>query len=351
MKLVPLLEITFSDTPQVDREAGVIRGVRILGRTSRNGREYSDAALKQAARFYERLGVNLNHPHRPQAEGARDVQDGFGWLESIDVRDDGVYGDLHYFRAHPSANMIVEAAVRNPRRFGLSHHAEGRVVQRAGKLFVESIESVRSVDVVQNPATNYGLFESETPIVLRTIRDILQETDGPLAQLIEEASFDSAAGREVEIAEDAPDDRQVALALQSLLVNLLEDQEVDVVTRLDQVSRLMDARSNSTEGAESASTESSLVTQLLERIERIESEAHCRTLLESTNRACEPARLEALLSLTTDEDRNELIESWPERDAGRVFRPRPPISRPLYEAHPDGVAFPGDVRSFVAAIR
>ena len=114
MKLTPLHEITYSDAPRVDREAGVIRGVRILGRVSRNGREYSSAALAQAARLYEGLGVNLNHSERRQSDGARDVEDGFGWLEGIDVRPDGVYGDLHYFRAHPQADVIVEAALRNP---------------------------------------------------------------------------------------------------------------------------------------------------------------------------------------------------------------------------------------------
>jgi hypothetical protein len=351
MKLIPLLEITFSDAPQVDRDAGVIRSVRILGRTSRNGREYSDTALKQAARFYDRLGVNLNHPERQKTDGARAVEDGFGWLESIDVRADGVYGDLHYFRAHPCADVIVEAAVRNPRRFGLSHHAEGRVMQHQGKLVVESIESVRSVDVVQNPATNLGLFESETLTVPRTIREILQETDDPLAQLVEEISFQSAADHAIDVPDEAPHKEQVAIALQSLLVKVLEDEQFDVPTRLQQVFRLMDAHQSTASNDFSDANAPAVVTQLLERIERIEVEAHCRALLESTNRSCEPARLQALAALATDDERHQLIESWPERDAGRVFRPRPNTSRPLYETQTEGVMLPRDVKSFVAAIR
>lgn len=74
MQLTQLLEVTFSDSSQVDRDAGVIRGVRILGRSSRNGREYSDQALTQAARLYEGLGVNLNHPDRPPAGAARTIE-------------------------------------------------------------------------------------------------------------------------------------------------------------------------------------------------------------------------------------------------------------------------------------
>lgn len=351
MKTIPLLEITFSDAPQVDRDAAVIRGVRILGRSSRNGREYSDAALQQAARLYERLGVNLNHPDRPQADGRRDVEDGFGWLESINVRADGVYGDLHYFRAHPRSEMIVEAAVRNPRRFGLSHHAEGRVAQHQGKLVVESIESVRSVDIVQNPATNLGLFESEIPTVSRTVRDILQEAGGPIAQLIEEASLDSAMSQSVDLPEGAPTDEQAAFALRSLLVGVLEDEQIDLPMRLHHVARLMDAHRATTGQDDFGTNESPAFAELLERIERIEVHAHCRALLESANRFCEPTRLEALASLTTDEERHRLIESWPERSAGHVLRPRPIVSRPLYETQSENVTWPGDARSFVAAIR
>src|SRR5205823_5411501 len=68
-----LLEITFSENPTVDRDAGVIRGVKVLGRTSRNGREYSDRALAEAARFYEGIGVNLNHPDRRETAIERPV--------------------------------------------------------------------------------------------------------------------------------------------------------------------------------------------------------------------------------------------------------------------------------------
>ena len=43
-----LMERT-STAGRVDAAAGVIRGVRIIGKTSRNGREYSDGALRQAS--------------------------------------------------------------------------------------------------------------------------------------------------------------------------------------------------------------------------------------------------------------------------------------------------------------
>jgi hypothetical protein len=65
-----LIEVTYSDgqgpQPTVDREQGVIRGVKVIGRQSRNGREYSPGGTKQLCDIYEGMGVNLNHP-KPQA--------------------------------------------------------------------------------------------------------------------------------------------------------------------------------------------------------------------------------------------------------------------------------------------
>ena len=46
----------------VDRLAGVIRGVKILGLESRNGRTYLPEALAAAAPLYEGAKVNVNHP-------------------------------------------------------------------------------------------------------------------------------------------------------------------------------------------------------------------------------------------------------------------------------------------------
>jgi hypothetical protein len=350
MKLTPLFEITFSDAPQVDRDAGVIHGVRILGRISRNGREYSPAALQQAARLYEGLGVNLNHPDRPQSPGARDVEDGFGWLESIDIRADGIYGDLHYFRAHPQADVIVEAAVRNPRRFGLSHHAEGSVVNQHGKRVVESIETVRSVDLVQNPATNNGLFEGETATVNRTIQEILQEAGGGLAEAIGAPELASAVGQVVSLSESADLDEQVETALQTLLVHLLEDDNLERPTRLRQASRLLEAHLQERDSVANPA-DSTTLAEILERVERMETEARCRALLESANRTCDAGRLEELVSQSTDEDRARLLETWPPREPGQAPRPRPAVSRPLYEAQQRVTKFPEDLRAFVAAIR
>ncbi|MGQ0637314.1 MAG: hypothetical protein ACT4QC_22125 [Planctomycetaceae bacterium] len=363
MRTVPLFEIAYTEAPQVDREAGVIRGVRILGRASRNGREYSDSALAQAARLYEGLGVNLNHRGREQRAGERAVEDGLGWLQEIEVRADGVYGDLHYFRTHPQAGLLVEAAERNPRRFGLSHHAEGRVEKREGKWVVESIASVKSVDVVQNPATNRGLFEEADDSANLTARDVLRTAPELLAALAEDVVLAPSAEGRIS-APDDPDDL-LATAVRSLAVNLLENEQLSLLDRLRHAHRVLNAHHELGAGRRSAVPEAGglsqppdpaepanpIVAQLLERLEQVEAEGRCRLLLEAADRACTAERLSALVPLTDDDERRRLIDAWPERQAAASLRQRPAVSRPLHESRDERLRFPESNRAFVAAIR
>lgn len=156
----PLLEVAFSAAPKVDRSAGVIRAVKILGKQSRNGRFYTDEALAQAAGLYEGVCVHIDHPEAHTIGGDRKFADGFGYLQSVRRQDDGVYGDLVFLKSHALAEQICESAEKMPRQFGLSHHADGYVTTQDDKTIVEGIARVFSVDIVRNPATNRGLFES-----------------------------------------------------------------------------------------------------------------------------------------------------------------------------------------------
>ena len=145
---------------RVDRESGVLRGVKVLGLESRNGRRYTPECLREAAPLYEGASVRLNHPRK--ATATRHVEEGLGWLESVEVREDGLYADLHYYRSHPFAEQLIEAAERNPRGLGLSHNADGDTRREGKTEVVYRICEVRSVDLVLDPATTTGLFESRT---------------------------------------------------------------------------------------------------------------------------------------------------------------------------------------------
>ncbi len=366
--LTQLTEIAFSESHTVDRDAGVIRGVKVLGRESRNGREYSDQALHDAARLYEGIGVNLNHPDRRETNVERSVEAGFGWLAGAAVRPDGVYADLHFLRSHPQAAVLVEAAERNPQRFGLSHNAEGKVSRRGEKTTVESVEKVRSVDVVQNPATNRGLFESEErKMSHRTVKEVLEQHGGRLSRLFEETALAGLAGAPVDVPAEAPADDQVAAAFKSMIDSVLDDDSLDLKAKLSKIREILKAQDKLTGSAESAAGDGGsvprvpesaadtvgrdpAVRQLLERLDRLESEAACRSLLEAHHRACDATRLKALAALATQEERLKLIESWPERPGANTTQyPRPAVSRPLTES--ESTMIPKDAKALALALR
>lgn len=171
-----LIEHTTWASESIDKEAGVIKGVKIVGTQSKNGREYTPKVLEEAKGKYEGLGINLDHQR-----GNRRVSDGFGRLRSVELREDGLYGDLEYLKSHPFADQFVESAERMPEQVGLSHAAEGRTSQQGDKVVVEAIEEVYSVDVVRYPATTKGLFESADPEPLKVVvvKDLSEEEDPP----------------------------------------------------------------------------------------------------------------------------------------------------------------------------
>jgi len=146
---------------RVDRHRGVIRGVKILGTESRNGRTYLPEALREAARlYYEEAKVNVNHP-RGNPSAARDYQDRMGVLRSVAARPDaGLFADFHFNPKHALAEQLIWDAEHMPENVGFSHNVQARTARRGDRVVVEAITKVESVDLVADPATTRGLFES-----------------------------------------------------------------------------------------------------------------------------------------------------------------------------------------------
>jgi len=147
---------------RIDREEGVIRGVKILGLKSRNGRTYLPEALCQAARLYENAKVNVNHP-KGHPTGPRDYRDRMGVIRNVAARSgEGLFGDLHFNPKHDLAEQLLWDAEHSPQNVGFSHNVQARTVRRGDEVVVEAITKVQSVDLVADPATTQGLFESGT---------------------------------------------------------------------------------------------------------------------------------------------------------------------------------------------
>lgn len=161
------------DSLQVDEAGGVIKGVRILGLESANGRRYAREAVAKAIGLYEGRQVNVDHDER--ANQSTPLERRFGWLESVrQDPDGGLRGDLHYLKSHPMAARVIESAQRRPQLMGLSHNASGQGRRENGIDVIESIDVVHSVDLVADPATVSGLNESRKHPVKKTVKALIE---------------------------------------------------------------------------------------------------------------------------------------------------------------------------------
>ncbi len=178
-------------TVTVDRKSGLISGVKILGLESRNGRSYLPEAIRQAAGLYEGKRVNVDHS---RSADSRSYRDRMGRLQNVAAREDGLYGDLFVNPQHVLAEQLFWDAENSPENVGLSHDVSGKVTRRAGKATVESIDAVRSVDLVAEPATTAGLFEDEEPE--------LEETEIPVMEIdLKEATLDQLTAERPDLLE------------------------------------------------------------------------------------------------------------------------------------------------------
>lgn len=179
-------EVTTLSRDKVDAESGIIHGVKLLGHTSRNGRRYTNEAVRSAVGKYDGTKVYLNHPRRDNAGDDRPFQDWVGKVQSPAVRDDGIYGDIKLRKESAHFKGIIEAAKDFPGDVGFSHVADGQSHMSGDTEIVESINEVLSVDLVTEPATTNGFFESmQTKITLRQAVEKLPASSPFRSQLIE----------------------------------------------------------------------------------------------------------------------------------------------------------------------
>jgi hypothetical protein len=163
-------------TVRVDREAGVIRGVKILGLESRNQRSYLPEALMRAVPLYEGAKVNVNHP-KGNPTGPRDYQDRLGTIRRVEARsDEGLFGDLHFNPRHALAEQLIWDAEHAPENVGFSHNVEAQTSRRGDRVVVEAITRVQSVDLVAGSATTRGLFESSGSLGASAASDLATVT-------------------------------------------------------------------------------------------------------------------------------------------------------------------------------
>ena len=176
-----------SGAVKIDRDAGILFGVKIIGCESKNGRHYPNETLREAIPMYENAKVNLDHPDG-DARKPRSYHDRFGMIRNVHLREnDGLYADFWFNPKHAVAEQLLWDAEHSPENVGFSHNVEAVVrrqqsaTQQSAAL-IEKIVTVRSVDLVADPATTQGLFESVPPqrnaadaVTLEQVERLLEE--------------------------------------------------------------------------------------------------------------------------------------------------------------------------------
>ena len=179
---------------RVDRAAGVLRGVKLIGLESLNGRRYRPQALAAAIGLYEGAKVNVNHPQGgPLAP--RDYRDRLGVIRQVEFRpEEGLFGNLHFNPKHAVAEQLAWDAEHNPRNVGFSHNVLARLTREGAETLVEAITHVQSVDLVADPAATQGLFEQEERGAGGATDEAAGEASARLARM--EAELDELQVRE-----------------------------------------------------------------------------------------------------------------------------------------------------------
>lgn len=158
-----LTEIVAARSGRVDHARGILYGVRIIGHRSKNNRVYTNDCLVEAVPLYEGASVMIDHPEG-NLRKSRSYKDQIGILRKVKAGADGLRANFHVNLKHALAEQLLFDAEHAPDAVGLSHNVTVQTSRgRDGETIVERITRVESVDLVVNPATVSGLFESVDP--------------------------------------------------------------------------------------------------------------------------------------------------------------------------------------------
>ena len=172
---------------KIDKGQGILHGVKILGTQSRNRRRYPIETLRKAIPLYENAKVNLDHPEGDPTK-PRSYTDRLGVIKGVQIQDEqGLFADFHFNPSHPLAEQLLWDAEHAPTNVGFSHNVEAVLRRENDEVIVDEIVAVRSVDLVADPATTAGLFESQTQndSDRDTIKKLEKQVESLTASLVE----------------------------------------------------------------------------------------------------------------------------------------------------------------------
>jgi len=325
-----LREAFSSGKPErVDRTAGVIYGVKVVGRKSPNthgvrgveGTDYTLEALRAAQHLYEGLNVNVDHPDRQNPGKDRSARDRFAWIEKTTVTEDGIFGNLHFLDpTDPLAVRMLNAAEKKPDAFGLSHNAFGKGKVQGNRYVITEIPEVRSVDIVADAGSTNSLFESrEQPMKKQTLLEALTGLKINKDQLTALWEMD---GMTPDMPADVPPEAEAEETYETHLgrtiVAIVNDESLTPEVKKKKVLQAVKLLGEEEEAAaapveESDDDESDDEKETKEsrdlraKLAKLERKDAVRTLCEAEKFQPSTIQLKALLGLDTDQERKAFI--------------------------------------------
>lgn len=165
-----VLHESFEGSPFTESHisGNVIHNVKLLGSVSRNKRTYSEQAMKDAVRLYENAPAFFDHPTKSELrdrDGVRSVRDLAGKILSPRRSPGEIRGDIQMIDIPENGSVnpktfLTALVEQMPDMAGFSHRAQGVLKKGADGDVVESLSDVFALELVTEPATSNGLFES-----------------------------------------------------------------------------------------------------------------------------------------------------------------------------------------------
>lgn len=254
-QVVELLEYTrVSKARRIDEAAGTLFDLVALGPSSANGRDYPESTMRAALPLFEGKQSFADHDR----QGDPSVYHVLGVWQNCRVEEGRVRGDFAYFKSHPLAPRLVEAA-RRPElhnALGFSINAHGRTADRGGRQVVEALTSLTSIDLVARAATakglyeSRGLFDSQGGPMRSTVRKLLEYLDRhnrrfarALREVAEAGVMSADAPAEAPPDGDEPADHEAALrsGFEAAWTALFNDDSLDSKGKLAKAKMILDS--------------------------------------------------------------------------------------------------------------
>lgn len=327
----------------IDRERGIIYGVKLLGERSRNAppfdHDYPRSTREAAISLIEGLGVYVNHD-TPGNTDTRPYQERMGVIRNVRESGKGLFGDWHFCPDHSLAKQAFWDADNAPQNLGFSINGNGSKSKgKDGRTIVESITDLASIDLVSRPATTYGLRESQRRTVKSTAKQLMEALAGKrpgyvkrLREMVESGVMSDDTAMDAPMDDPAPDeakdhDQALKDGFRTAWAAIFDDDSMDVKAKLGKAKDLLAALDKLVNGASASSSSSTEPPAETATTESLRLENKALRLLAGKRVEVSPVIEMAIKGCRTEADVTALVESLsPGRPGARSETPGAALS-------------------------